>query len=262
MSDWRDILKSFFPREATYLYRLLRDHVDGRAVLAFLSNSQLPMSLSGRIRLVHKMCDITHHVEIAHTEEEMISIITSILKIPEHIPGVVVEAGCFKGASTAKFSLAASQAGRKLVVFDSFRGIPSNTEDHGKNIYGDSVNFPEGDYRGSLEEVRSNIDCYGQLGICEFHEGWFDDTMPLFSEPVTTAYIDVDLASSTRTCLRYLYPRLVEGGELYSQDGHLPLVIDVFRDKAFWRDEVGCEPPAVEGLGERKLIKIVKTVEV
>ncbi len=262
MSNWRNILKSIFPGEVTYLFRLLRDRADGRAVLTFLGNSRLPMSLVDRIRLVHKMCAVTHHVEVAHTEEEMISVITSILQISGDIPGVVVEAGCFKGASTAKFSLAASRAGRKLVVFDSFRGIPSNTEDHGRNIFGDSVNFPEGDYSGSLEEVRNNIANYGQLGMCEFHEGWFDDTMPLFSEPVTTAYIDVDLASSTRTCLRYLYPRLVEGGELYSQDGHLPLVIDVFRDKAFWRDEVGCEPPAVEGLGERKLIKIVKVVEI
>ncbi len=48
MSDWRDTLKSFFPREATYLYRLLRDRVDGKAVLGFLRNSQLPMSLADK----------------------------------------------------------------------------------------------------------------------------------------------------------------------------------------------------------------------
>lgn len=258
MADWRDILKSLFPREATYLYRLLRDRSDGKAVLAFLNNPELTIPLKDRIGMMHKLCAVSHHVEIAHMEEEMIAVMSSILRMPGHLPGVVVEAGCFKGASTAKFSLAAKYSGRQLIVFDSFCGIPPNDEDHGKNIFGDSVNFPAGDYSGNLEEVKHNIDRYGQLDICTFHKGWFEDTMPSFSEPITTAYIDVDLASSTRTCLRYLYPRLVEGGELYSQDGHLPLVIDVFRDKTFWREEVGCEPPFVDGLGEKKLIKIKK----
>jgi O-methyltransferase len=51
-------------------------------------------------------------------------------------PGVVVEPGCYKGSSTAKFSLIARKAGRDLVVFDSFQGIPDNAEPHEKDMYG------------------------------------------------------------------------------------------------------------------------------
>ncbi len=36
--------------------------------------------------------------------------------------------------STAKFSLAAAFAGRELVVFDSFQGLPYNNEPHDRNI--------------------------------------------------------------------------------------------------------------------------------
>jgi O-methyltransferase len=93
---------------------------------------------------------------------------------------------------------------------------------------------------------------------CEFVEGLFDDTMPRFSVPIVTAFLDVDLASSTRTCLKYLYPLLVPGGVLIAHDGHLPLVRDVYSDAEFWTKEVGCRKPHVEGLGTQKLLKIVK----
>jgi O-methyltransferase len=82
--------------------------------------------------------------------------------------------------------------------------------------------------------------------------------MPGFKEPVGVAYIDVDLESSTRTCIRYLFPLLVPGGVLFSQDGHLPWVINLLRDEKFWREEVGAEPPRMEGLGKRKLVAIHK----
>jgi O-methyltransferase len=48
------------------------------------------------------------------------------------------------------------------------------------------------------------------------------------------------------------------GGVLISQDGHLPLVIQVFDDDAFWSREVGCDKPVIPGLGRQRLIRIVK----
>ena len=170
-----------------------------------------------------------------------------------------MEAGCFKGGSTSKFSIAAKWAGRKLVVFDSFEGIPENDEAHDKNIFGDSIGFKQGVYKGGLDEVRGNIERFGDIDCCEFIKGWFDDSMPGFNRPVAAAYLDVDLASSTYSCLRYLYPLLVPGGKIFSQDGHLPLVIDVFRDEDFWRGELGTDLPRIEGLGERKLIMLTKS---
>ena len=72
------------------------------------------------------------------------------------------------------------------------------------------------------------------------------------------AYLDVDLASSTKTCLKYLYPLVIPGGIIYSQDGDFPLVIEVFNDDRFWENEVGCKKPDIEGLGKKKLLKIIK----
>ena len=75
---------------------------------------------------------------------------------------------------------------------------------------------------------------------------------------VTAAYLDVDLASSTRTCLKHLWPLLTPGGMIFSQDGHLPFVLDVFKDERFWNNELGSLKPAVHGMGERKLIWVQK----
>jgi O-methyltransferase len=182
---------------------------------------------------------------------------SAILAIPASKRGCIVEAGCFKGGSTVKLSIVTKLVGRRLVVFDSFEGLPVHGEQHGRTIFGQQTGFVPGLYAGALAEVTDNVRRYGEVDVCEFRKGWFDDTMPQFAEPIAAAFLDVDLAASTRTCLENLYPLLVPGGVIFSHDGHLPLCIDVFRDESMWR-RIGGPPPVIDGLGTRKLISIVK----
>lgn len=142
-------------------------------------------------------------------------------------------------------------------MFDSFEGIPENTEAHNDSAPGQE-NFPRGSYRGALEEVKRNVERYGDVEVCRFIEGWFDATMPTFNEPVAAVYLDVDLVSSTRTCLKYLYPLLQPGGTLFSQDGHLPLVVELYEDPRFWEEEVGSEKPKIMRSRSQKLLRMVK----
>jgi O-methyltransferase len=197
-------------------------------------------------------------IECPHTHQEIIRMIEVILATPPSLKGCIVEAGCFKGGSTAKLSIAAKLAGRKLVVFDSFEGLPSNREEHEHDIFGLRVQFEGGKYSGQLEEVKVNVERFGEASVCEFRRGWFENSMPDFGEPVALAFVDVDLASSTRTCLRYLYPLLVPGASIFSHDGHLPLCIQVIDDPSFWEKEVGFSKPAIPDLGRKKLIRITK----
>ena len=48
---------------------------------------------------------------------------------------------------------------------------------------------------------------------------------------------------------------------IFSQDGHLPLVLNVLRNKAFWHGELGCAPPEVVGMGWKKLVWLRKPVD-
>jgi O-methyltransferase len=238
--------------------RALRTWKDIEAILGFLASKHRGLPLARRYALTRRLRAISRTIDCPHTESEILAYIDSILSLDASTPGCLVEAGCYKGGSTAKFSIAAKAARRELVVFDSFEGIPRHAEDHGTNIFGRPVTFAEGEYAGSLEEVTRNVATYGELDACRFVKGWFKDTLPGFKETIAAIYLDVDLAESTRTCLKHLYPLLRPGGTLYSQDGHLPLVLKVFGDDAFWREEVGCPKPYVHGWGTSKLLKIVK----
>lgn len=215
-----------------------------------------------RKALLARIKHIRANVDCPHNESHVLSFIVELFRLSEEVEGVVVEAGCYKGGSSAKISLAAAALDRQLVVFDSFEGLPPNNEPHKSSLLGHSIEgwFDEGKFAGALDEVRANVERYGDISRCRFVKGWFEDTMPPFAEPICAAYLDVDLASSTRTCLKYLYPRLSPGGVLMSQDGDFPLVVDVFQDRDFWEREVGWPMPAVEGLGTRKILKIVKPV--
>jgi O-methyltransferase len=215
------------------------------------SPSSEKRQIASRLRSIHE------HVPCEHTHAEMIRMVEAILSIRRDVKGCLVEAGCYKGGSTAKLSILAKLLGRQLVVFDSFQGIPENAEAHHHNIFGGTVTFPKGSYEGGLAEARANVERHGELDCCRFVPGWFDDTMPGFHEPVVAAFVDVDLASSTRTCLQYLYPLLVPGGFLFSHDGHLPLCLEVFNDESLWRS-MGVERPYIEGLGQKKLIRVWK----
>jgi O-methyltransferase len=208
--------------------------------------------------LVQQLCAADGALVCAHTPAEIEVLVAAILDIPSSVNGCIVEAGCFKGGSTAKLSLAAKLAKRKLYVFDSFAGLPQNREDHDRTIFGERINFHAGRYTGRLEEVKGNVGQYGALDVCEFVPGWFEDSMPGFREPIAMAFVDVDLASSTATCLRYLYPLLMPGGSIFSHDGHLPLCIAVIRDDQFWNNIVGAPRPPIPGLGRHKLLRITK----
>ena len=229
---------------------------DRAAVAALLrAHYPIPLPLRERLRLVARFVATTDHVRTYHTQAEMLAVADRVLRLAGRPDLTVVEAGSGKGGGTAKLSLATRLAAGRLVVFDSFRGIPSNTEVH-RNLYGRRVEFRAGAFRGRLPSVRRTVERFGALEVCEFRKGWFADTLPAFDGHVDVALLDVDLLSSTRTCLTHLMPRLRPGGVIFTQDGHLHAIAELLGDPHFWRDEVGVEPPAIPGLGTRKLLAI------
>lgn len=263
--DWIAVkrrVRALLPGGVRERVRMVMHPFERNAIRRFVQHGPERLSRAQRRDLVRRYIATSAGMTCAHTQEQMLDFATTILRIPADVPGVVVEAGCFKGGSTAKFSLAARAAGRKLVVFDSFEGIPPNDEDHGHNLFGQHTpHFDAGSYAGGLDEVKRNVARWGAPEVVEYVPGWFENSMPGFDQPVAAAYVDVDLASSTRTCLKHLYPLLVPGGALFSHDGHLPLVQQVLTDDAFWREEVGWPRPPIEGLGERKLVVVRKPAD-
>lgn len=238
-------------------YHLLSNPRGAAHAIFFLFNWDVPLPVKDRLFLLKRFYLISASVECAHSQQDILRLSEIVLSLPSSIKGCIVEAGAYKGGSAAKLSLLARLVGRSLVVFDSFKGIPQNAERNSVREAGlaFAIRFSEGDYRGTIEEVRRNVSRYGDIRRCRFVEGWFEETMPRFSEQVAVVFLDVDLASSTRTCLERLYPLLVERGYLVSHDAHLPLVKAVFDDSRFWLEQVGCPRPVMERAGRLIIIR-------
>lgn len=224
----------------------------------FLRKKYSRLQTLDKCKLIYQYLQISRQVDCPHKQSEILNFVDHLLSLDPDSNGVIVEAGCYQGGSTSKFSLVTHLLGKQLYVFDSFQGIPRHDEDHGINIYGNPVSFAEGEYACGKDHVIGNISKFGEVGSCQFIEGLFDDTMPDFNQPVDAVYLDVDLVSSTKTCLRYLYPLLRPGGYIFSQDGHLPLVLKLLDDDSFWQQEMACAKPEISGLGKKKLVKLKK----
>jgi hypothetical protein len=115
--------------------------------------------------------------------------------------------------------------------------------------------FRAGAFRGRLREVQRTVAAFGAAEVVDYRKGWFADSLPGSHETVDVVLLDVDLRESTRTCLLNLVPRLARDGVIFSQDGHLQAIVELLADRTFWTDQIGCQPPAIAGLGTKKFLK-------
>jgi O-methyltransferase len=234
---------------------------DRRAVVDFVCRSPAgELSRAERLWLVWRFVQITNRVRTYHTQGQMLAVADAILQRRGQPDLTVVECGVGKGGGTAKLSLVAQRAGARLVVFDSFRGMPANDERH-EGLDGLRRVFRRGAFHGRLREVQRTVARFGAPAVVDYRKGWFSETLPGFDGVVDVALLDVDLLASTRTCLVHLVPRLRPGGVIFTQDGHLRAIADLLADPAFWLDEVGVAPPRIAGLGRDKFLAITVTAE-
>lgn len=167
-----------------------------------------------------------------------------ILETPPEVPGCIIECGSWKGGSSVNLSLVCQIVGRKLKVYDSFEGLPQAKEGDRFGKY-----YQKGEYAGALEEVRANIRRYGALDSCEFVKGWFSDTLPAMNEPILLAYLDVDLEDSLHTCVKYIWPHLVEHGYIFTDECESTDYVALFYSETWWRKYFNRTPPGLIGAG-------------
>ena len=163
-----------------------------------------------------------------------LAIALKLLETPPDVKGVAVECGTWKGASAANLSVICKLVGRRLKVFDSFQGLPPPLQ---------------GLFSGSLEEVKENVRRYGAIECCEFIPGWFDDTLPELNEPVLLAWLDVDLQSSLDTCVKYIWPHLVDEGYMFTDECWKMDYVSLFWSEKWWKQHFDRTPPGLIGAG-------------
>jgi O-methyltransferase len=167
-----------------------------------------------------------------------------ILETPPDVAGDVIECGTWKGGSAANLSLICRITGRRLRIFDSFEGLPV-----GEPGDREASAYKPGDYCGALDEVKRNISRYGAIETCEFVKGWFKDTLPKLSSPVLLAFLDVDLEASLYTCVRHIWPHLVDQGYIFIDECVGLDYCALFYSERFWLAHFNRTPPGMIGAG-------------
>jgi len=204
-----------------------------------------------KLRLVEQFRRVNSEIQSGTSPLVHVVLAREILSIPRDVPGDVIECGAWKGASSACLSLVCSMARRTLLVCDSFEGLPGDDsmQVHVGPHVGVYGYYKKGMFAGSLDEVRENIRRCGSLDACRFVKGVFSESLRGLDGPLAFAFLDVDLVSSTRDCLRGIWPRLAENAAVYTDDAGDRDVVKVYFDEGWWRENLECEAPGLVGSG-------------
>lgn len=147
--------------------------------------------------------------------------------IDGNIPGDLVECGVYAGSQCGAMALAVQETKTSKIIhcFDSFCGFPKasekDEEEWRKRLGVGSSAEPSNsldpawgfDSKMTSDRVKLHFKQWGfPLSMFEFHEGWFQDTVPPFNKPIALLRLDGDLYDSTMVCLKHLYPLLSAGG--------------------------------------------------
>ena len=191
------------------------------------------LSPGQKLRVIKRFLAIDWNVPHAHKPSEIAEVCRALAERPARPGECMVEAGCWQGGSSAKFSVVCQLLGYTLRVYDSFQGVEPMTEEEKQ----DSHDF-SGEYAAPEELVRRHIEEYGEPRICSLHAGWFADTLARepVPDPVRVAYIDCDVAKGTREALEGIVPALSDDGVVFSQDFHIGPVRQLLESSEPWTE--------------------------
>lgn len=221
----------------------------------FINNGQAArVDRSMRCQIVERFEAIDREVPIGTTPTDGLFLAELLLNVETE--GAIVECGCYAGGSSAKLSILAKLLDRRLVVFDSFEGLPPVKEYYLRDKHcrrGESwvSDWTAGRYAARLDEVQNNITRYGEISSCSFVKGWFSKTLIDENLPrqVALAFADVDLADSARDCFVALWPRISEKGVFVTHDTAYIKVLQEFYSPGLWRERFKSLPPILFGAG-------------
>jgi len=182
-------------------------------------------------------------------------LVQEIFKIPESLKGDVVECGCYNGATTINLSLACALTHRRLIVCDSFEGLPEPEDNERYEINPDATDYyvwEKGEFSSvdGLEGVKNNVEKFGNIKTCQFVKGYFENSLKnIDTDSIVLIFEDADMPSSVQDCLRYLWPKLQEGCKFFCHEPWSINVVSLFYDRKWWKDNLNTHPPGFYGSG-------------
>ena len=129
-------------------------------------------------------------------------------KTVENVPGDYWELGVYQGGTASRL-INCIPSNKKLVLFDSFEGLPEvcSFDNHHK----------KGDFfDANLDIILDYFKKYPNVTIVK---GWIPDTLKDYKESsICFAHIDLDLYEGYKSSLEFIWPRLSIGGIVVFDD--------------------------------------------
>jgi O-methyltransferase len=148
-------------------------------------------------------------------QEQIDYLITYLLEtIETKIDGDVVEFGCYVGESSKYLmkTILETQSNKKLYVYDSFEGLPSQSE------WEQNTGWSPGSFSTSQEVLIKNFSD-NQLPLPIIHKDWFknipNDKIP---DKISFAFLDGDFYESIYDSLNKVYDKVSDGGYICFHD--------------------------------------------
>ena len=105
--------------------------------------------------------------------------------------------------------MADRKVGKKLHLFDTYEGMPE--------VDPEIDTFHKGDFANTSES--SVVGFVGNAEMVISHKGFIPDTFRgLEDSRLCFAHVDVDIYMSVKDCFEFIFPRLVVGGVMVSDD--------------------------------------------
>lgn len=216
------------------------------------TGAEYDVGLAEKLLLLGRMARNNARIPTGSTFLEHLVVATKVLELPPDVDGRLVECGCYEGGSTANLSLVAGLVDRRLDVFDSFEGMPEPADGDETHVLVDSEQvheYAEGSWRAAIEDVRANVAEYGDADVVTLHRGYFGETLPEYDEACALVFVDAGLRESAETCLEHLWPRLVDGGYLFTHDVKHAEISSLFFERSWWHERLDRDPPGLVGAG-------------
>lgn len=187
--------------------------MDKNTFISMSTNLGVDTSIS-RQMLVDKFDIVHNNVECAHDTAEILYLANYAL-YNQNIPGPIFEFGSYKGGMTCKLSHVAKLLNKELIIFDTFMGLLEDaTYTKQDNLKDDSYiinNFTTGMFAGSMREVDTNLNNYGEISPCGYYPGDAKESILQYNIDPFLAFIDVDNIPTMKYLIKNLWNRIQSG---------------------------------------------------
>ncbi len=139
--------------------------------------------------------------------------LAQLFRLCAHLPGDIAECGVYTGASSLLLCESIKRLNlqeKKCHLFDSFEGISEPGLEDGNHWTRGDLSCAENYVLETFAEYKSIVYTY---------KGWIPDRfMEVAENKFCFVHIDVDLYQPTIDCLRFFYPRMIDGGIILCDD--------------------------------------------